>query len=248
MTTLPHMEGRTPAPPPAPLPACRRRRCRPQGRHPHRPAQPGRRAELEVRGRVRGARRRLRLHGGALHRWAGGTEAAAAAGCCAWRRPLAAPCTGRLADSFGMVSPGCGCKLSGAHVCRLPLTPAAGVCAGLDDTGATTPALLEADQGDSISGKVSRAEAADMVRGSSLQQLGRHQAAPACMSTASDPSGVIPQPPAMLPAAHETHAPAALACSLCLPASCLLIFLDPRPLPPRVSVHRWPTPCPAPRR
>lgn len=39
-----------------------------------------------------------------------------------------------------------------------------GVCAaGLDDKSITGPALLEADQGDSISGKVSRAEAAETV-------------------------------------------------------------------------------------
>lgn len=38
------------------------------------------------------------------------------------------------------------------------------VCAaGLDDKSITGPALLEADQGDSISGKVSRAEAAETV-------------------------------------------------------------------------------------
>ncbi|KAF8071307.1 IP5P13 [Scenedesmus sp. PABB004] len=36
-------------------------------------------------------------------------------------------------------------------------------CTGLDDKGIEGPALLEADQGDTISGKVSRAEAADAV-------------------------------------------------------------------------------------
>jgi hypothetical protein len=34
---------------------------------------------------------------------------------------------------------------------------------GLDDRSITGPALLEADQGDAISGKLSRAEAADTV-------------------------------------------------------------------------------------
>lgn len=51
--------------------------------------------------------------------------------------------------------------------------------AGLDDGAGAGPALLEADQGDAISGKVSRAEAAELVRDGAARRRPRGDAGPA---------------------------------------------------------------------